>query len=367
MDYVKLRFLADHSLADALSYELNKLGAEGVSVVDKTELAGVYHDKGELNYALDDYLDGLPDRAEVEGYFRYADSNEANDASSADNPLLRVAEDDYEGLLYEARDYTSLSQLDLLARLAAELESYKQNLGGSYEFIGSEIVKEEDWANNWKSYYEPLALSPRLTVCPSWIDYPDARPEEIVIRIDPGQAFGTGYHESTEISAFFLDQLQKHKPDFTTQARALDLGTGSGILAIFMARLGVPEIEAIDIDPQAVATAKENFSFNGLDWSDQPQAGTLSVYTGELADTRGEFDLIVANLIASLHLDLAAAYREKLRPEGRIILSGIIDERMPAVRKKMAEVGLILEEAHYKRGWWTLLAARKEDLDQQLC
>lgn len=365
MDYVKLSFVANHSLADALSYELSKLGAEGVSVVDKTEFALVYHDKGELNYALDDFLDGLPERALIEGYFRYADPEAEREGSCEDDPLLRVAEDDFEGVLYESRHYANVRMRELLARLDSNMDPYRQNLGGRYTLQTYGKIKEEDWANNWKSYYEPLALSPRLTVCPSWIDYPDPRPDEIVIQIDPGQAFGTGYHESTEISAFFLDELEKHDSDFMTQARALDLGTGSGILAIFMARLGVTEIEAIDIDPQAVAVAKENFSVNGISVSDLACAGQISAYRGELADTEGQFDLIVANLIASLHLDLAAAYREKLRPQGRLILSGIIDEQMPEVRHKLAAVGLVLVEARYKNGWWTLLAAREEDLDPQ--
>lgn len=358
MDYLKFTFQASHSLADALSYELAKLGAEGVSVVDKEELALSYKDRGELNYAMDEYLASLPDLAEITGYFRQA-------RSETGETLIEASQGDYVGETYETRPKLALSQEDLLAKLHLAMKPYLENLGGSYSFQDFSLVKEEDWANNWKQYYKPLALGQTLTVCPSWIDYQPTRPGEIVLVLDPGQAFGTGYHESTELCAFYIENLAKSSPEFFHKARALDLGTGSGILAIILAKLGLEDLEAIDIDPQAVKVAGENLNANGLDFKEAGPGPGVLLYTGELKDTEGDYDLIVANLIASLHIDLASSYRAKLRPQGRLILSGIIDSRMPEVRASLASAGLDLVEARMKNSWWTLLAARTEDIEDK--
>lgn len=361
MDYIKLKFLADHSLSEALSYELSSLGAEGVSVVDKNELSSLYKDQDELNYAMDEYLDTLPEEAQVEAFFYELDSPESQSAEG--NPILLVnVFDDYKGELYEEKELEHMILSDLLASLQAEMISYSENLGGAYEFVGYEIVKEEDWANNWKTYYAPVSLSPRVTIVPSWIDYEQEKEDEVIVRIDPGQAFGTGYHETTELCAFYIDDIQARKPNFYKEARILDLGTGSGILAIILAQMGASDLDAIDIDPKAVEVAGENFASNGIEFGGKNSNAAFELYTGELKDTDGGYDLIVANLVAGLHLVLAGDYRRKLLPGGRIILSGIIDDKMQEVRDALADHGLILEEARFKNDWWTLIAARKEDL-----
>ena len=147
-------------------------------------------------------------------------------------------------------------------------------------------MKDEDWANNWKKYYTAFKISDRVAVCPSWID-PATIDSEYKIILDPGSAFGTGTHETTSMCAEILD---KYLP---AGADVLDLGTGSGILAIIAKLLGAGRIEAVDIDSLAVRVAEDNCRINGCE--------DIDCYTGELKSVkRSDYDVIVANIIADI-------------------------------------------------------------------
>lgn len=349
MQSIKLTFQVSHSLAELFTYTLSALGAEGVTSVDREELAGLYDGQPALNYAMDDYLASLPEEARVEAYFQPA---EPWPDLSEDRELLVDLDRDYQAELYEAENTQPLPLRELLHVLEEKLQSFQANLGGTYSYEGAAIIEDEDWAHKWQEFYEPLRLSRRLTVCPSWFSYQGSA-EEIVLEIDPGRAFGTGYHESTELCLKALDSLEFYQTDFFHQARALDLGTGSGILAIALAKLGVGQLEAIDIDPAAVQVALENFRINQVD-------NQIKAYTGELGDAQGTYDILVANLIAKLHVDLAQAYPSYLKAGGYLILSGIIDWQFDKVREALAATDLVLEEARLKHDWWTMIF-RKAD------
>ncbi len=344
MQSIKLNFQVSHSLAELFTYTLSALGAEGVTTVDREELAGLYDGRPALNYAMDDYLASLPEEARVEAYFKPAQPW----AQVAENNQVLVDLDrDYQAELYEPEHTQPLSLKALLALLEDKVQIFQENLGGSCSFEGAEIIEDEDWDHQWQEFYQPLRLSRRLTVCPSWLSYePD--PEEMVLKIDPGRAFGTGYHESTELCLKALDDLAYDQPAFFQEARTLDLGTGSGILAIALAKLGARHIEAVDIDPDAVTVAQENFQGNQV-------ADRIQAATGELNQLKGPYHILVANLIAKLHIDLAEAYPHYLAPGGYLILSGIIDEQFPKVRQAFAQTDLVLEEARLKHDWWTLI------------
>lgn len=349
MQSIKLKFQVSHSLAELFAYTLSALGAEGVTTVDREELAGLYDGRPALNYAMDEYLASLPAEARVEAYFKPA---EPWDQVAEDKEVSVDLDRDYQAELYEPEHTQPLSLKDLLALLRDKVQIFQDNLGGSCSFEGAEIIEDEDWDHKWQEFYQPLRLSRRLTVCPSWLSY-EASPEEMILKIDPGRAFGTGYHETTELCLKALDDLAYDQPDFFAQARALDLGTGSGILAIALAKLGAGQIEAIDIDPDAVQVARENFQDNQV-------ADQIQTAAGELKDVEGLYDILVANLIAKLHISLAPDYPRYLAPGGYLILSGIIDEQFAKVRQALAETELILEEARLKHDWWTLIYRKVE-------
>lgn len=181
-------------------------------------------------------------------------------------------------------------------------------------------VHEEDWANTWKEHFKPTRIGKRLVVAPTWEPY-TALPDDIVIRLDPGMAFGTGTHATTRLC---LQALEEMLGPQASLASALDVGCGSGILAIGAALLGVPVVTAIDIDPVAADVTIENARLNGVEEK-------IDASTTPLQSVAGTFDIVVANILAE---DLARMARElvaRMAADGRLILSGILNEKEPVV------------------------------------
>lgn len=185
------------------------------------------------------------------------------------------------------------------------------------------VVNTEDWSNSWKVHFKPLRVGKRILVVPTWEETAQL-PGDLVIRIDPGMAFGTGGHETTRLCL----ELLEDEMDRSAQSAApslLDLGTGSGILAMAACLLGADRILALDIDPDAVGVARENLALNHL--SDRVECGTAPI---ELLTER--FDLIVANILAEELVRLAPCLTSCLLPGGALILSGILAEKEQLVR-----------------------------------
>lgn len=352
MTSIKLSFQVSHTLADTLTYELMSLGSQGTATVDKTELVTFLLDKKAISYAADEYLESLPEQAQVEAYFLSPDDVEQMGDTT---PLLINYQEDYSGEYMTAPAPAVWSLAEVLSFLEEKMSAFRQDPGDSYRFLQAEVIHETDWSENWKQYYEPVALSSRVTVCPSWLDYEPAGPQEIVLRLDPGSAFGTGYHESTALCVFYLDELSRLQPDFLSQAKILDLGTGSGILALTLAYLGASQVDAIDIDPHAVEVARQNFMANGFATGDRGEGAPFTLYPGELRDTEGKYDLLVANLIADLHVNLASTYTEKLEDQGYLLLSGIIEDKYQHVREAFQDLPVNLVAARMQHDWWTLV------------
>lgn len=345
MQSIKLRFSLSHTLAELFSYTLLTLGSTGVVTVDKEELLALYKDYDSTMYAVEDFIESLDEQALIEAYFKPIGEWQELDKQNLleINEVVGYFDDEIEP------PKTSATLEQVLAKLSEALASSARELGGEYRFLGAELIVDEDWAEAWKEFYSPMHLSPRITVSPGWLAYQAERPEELVLEIDPGSAFGTGYHESTEMCLRFLDNLALTEHDFFREARILDLGTGSGILAIAAAKLAAQKLDLVDIDPHAIEVAKDNCLKNKLN---VPELNYLS---GELKDTAGKYDLIIANLIAKLHVELALDYANKINPGGYLILSGIIDWMLDEVKAEMAKTSLELSEAHMKNEWWSLL------------
>ncbi len=207
------------------------------------------------------------------------------------------------------------------------------------------FVEEADWANAWKQYFKPQRIGRRLVVKPTWEAW-DAAPDDVVIEIDPGMAFGTGLHATTRLCLRALEDA------VVPGVSVADVGTGSGILAAAAARLGAARVAAVDIDPLAVRIARENVALNHTESivhvaeSDVPPPGT--------------FDIVVANILADVIIGMAPALRDALRPHGTLIASGIIDTRAEDVRQGLIEVGLTIQETPTEGEWAAIIAQRRE-------
>jgi ribosomal protein L11 methyltransferase len=204
-------------------------------------------------------------------------------------------------------------------------------------------LASEDWADAWRAHFRPVPAGRSLLIAPPW-DRPPAN-GRVVITLEPGRAFGTGQHGSTLGCLATLEALiERERP-----ARLLDLGTGSGILAVAAARLGVPQVLAIDEDPDAVAAAMANAARNRV--SDRVRC--VLADAGSLEETR--VPLVVANLLTAAHLRLAPRYARYAAPGGAVVLGGILDAEAPGLTGALAASGLTPAGSMSLEGWTTLL------------
>ena len=200
-------------------------------------------------------------------------------------------------------------------------------------------VGEEDWANAWKQYYFPVRVTRFLTVVPSWIDYEKEQDDELLIELDPGLAFGTGTHPTTQLSLTALEQTIRGNES------VLDVGTGSGVLSIASKLLGASKVTAFDIDEMATRVAKENIALN-------PTIGEIEVYENNLlVGVNQKSDLIVANILAEILLQMPEDAYRNLNDDGSLILSGIIESKANEVKEAYEKVGFTLVERMTMREW----------------
>ena len=205
----------------------------------------------------------------------------------------------------------------------------------------------EDWRNSWKQHFTLLRVGRRLVVKPSWIEY-EPQPDDVVIDLDPGLAFGTGYHPTTYGCLEALEDLVR------PGCSVLDVGAGSGILTIAAAQLGAAHITAVDIDGQAVRAARRNFRRTGI-------AGRVTAESGSIPGpaTRGRtYDIAVANISARGIGLVAPAIPELLAADGVFIASGIIVEQHDDAAAAIAAAGLVVSEMRQREDWLTILCRR---------
>ena len=229
---------------------------------------------------------------------------------------------------------------------AEVLPLFRQRLddAGVEYTLNTEGVEQEDWQNAWKQYYHAMDIGRRLAIVPGWEEYDTDR---TVITMDPGMAFGTGTHETTSLCLETLDELVQGGE------RMLDIGTGSGILAIAALKLGAKEAEGVDIDPMCVRTAGENARRNGV-------AERLTVLVGDLSDkASGVYNIITANIVAAAILSLAPAVPALMAPGAKFIASGIIDERRDEVLDGLKAAGLRPVQVKEKRGWVCIICEKE--------
>lgn len=217
-------------------------------------------------------------------------------------------------------------------------------------------MKESDWAESWKQYFKPLKIGPRVLIRPQWEPLPPDTGDRVVFTIEPGMVFGTGAHESTRLCIEAAQEVLA-TPGMES-ARVLDLGCGSGILSVIALLLGAKNAVAVDIDPNAEHIARHNADLNGID------PALYEVLTGDILEDGslrdrigGGYDLVFANIVADAIIAMAPVFPHFLRPGGRLIASGIIDEREEEVTDALRRSGLIIQNRRQERGWVGLTAA----------
>ncbi len=309
---------------EAISNFLHEAGAGGVSI----EESGSLNKKRDTPYGelFDQPLNDIPEgRAEIKGYF---------------------SEDvDIEAVLEEVQNRT------------VELATFDIDTGSPT--FSSRLVDEEEWATAWKAYYKPLKVSDKLTIKPLWEEY-EAAEGEHVIELDPGMAFGTGTHPTTALCLRALESIVKGGED------VIDVGTGSGILSIGAIKLGAKRVLALDLDPVAVRSAKENVVLNGLaDEITVKESDLLSVLTPGADGQSGEIgvelpvQIVVANILAEVILMFTNDVYAALRPGGLYLASGIYKDKEQAVRDGLTAAGLTIRDVHREEEWLAFIAEKE--------
>lgn len=208
--------------------------------------------------------------------------------------------------------------------------------------IGTAACRMEDWINNWKKYFHPIEVGKKLLIQPSWEDLQDSR-GRTVLHLEPGLAFGTGAHETTRLCMELLENF------VTPNAQVLDVGCGSGILSVAALLLGAKHATGVDIDALAVKTAIENATRNGV-------GDRFTGIHGSLTEkVNGQFDVVVANIVADVVIELTRDVAQFLKPGGVYLMSGIIDDREPDVLQALAGRFAVFNRRE-ERGWVALAA-----------
>lgn len=308
MDYVEVKLVVDnHECIDGIANVFNELGSGGV-VIDDPQLIASYAHRGQW------------------------DDHEFSEE------LLAKTEVTIKG--YLAKDEFLVGKLEGLRQ---ELRQIEDRLQMAPIKLVLDEVKEEDWANSWKVYFKPDKVGEKTVIKPTWEAYA-AQEGELVIEIDPGMAFGTGNHATT---ALCINLLEKY---VTPGMEVLDVGTGSGILAIQAALLGATAVQAMDFDTVAVKAAGENVALNHLE--DRVRVA----HSDLLAQAQGKGDLIIANIVADIIIRLIPDTAAYLKGPKLFISSGIIDTRKQDVLDALAAGHFEVLEIREKAGWVAIVA-----------
>jgi ribosomal protein L11 methyltransferase len=311
MDWIELIVHTNTAGSDDVSSVLMEAGASGTMIEDRADIPDPTKPHGIWEIIDPKLLDSMPEDVLVHAWFE--------------------PDENFPRLLEKIRGELSLLPTE-------------EGIPGPPR-VETRSVSDEAWKDVWKKYYKPFYAGKHLVIKPTWEDF-TPQPDDKVIEIDPGMAFGSGTHETTSMCLSLLEET------ITGSESVIDVGTGSGILAIGAALFGAGEVLAVDIDPDAVRVAAENVKNNKVD-------GIVSVRQGNLLDhVDAVCDICVANIISDIIISFAAPLKEHIRPGGLFICSGIVSQRADEVRDA-------LEKAPYEilrrveKGEWTAFLCRR--------
>lgn len=313
MKLLVIKIETSHEVEDALSIfsqdNLNALGTEARKRSD-FEQAGWLHDSTVVE--MDD-IEDLPEDMQFMAYF---------DEEADKDELVKKFADKLE-----------------------ELKGYGLNVGESK--ITTSYIADQDWNTAWQKYYHVIDFSRHLAIVPEWEDYQPAFKDQQLIKLDPGLAFGTGNHKTTQLAMMGLERAMLKPVD------VVDVGTGSGILAIAAAKLGAKQVLATDISDESMTAAKENSALNDL-------TNIKLQKTSLLKNVDGKFDIIVANILAEILLELIPQMDAHLKENGQVIFSGIDYLQLPKIEKSLDENGFKIDLT-MRQGRWIGLAITRKD------
>ncbi len=312
-NWMEIKVLTTTQAADLISEILLEAGSEGTMIEDRNDVAANQRPEGQWDIIDEAIAERIGDDVKVTGYF----------------PI--------DGHL---NDVIAQIQSELRRLRALELDFDL----GKLEVI-TQGFENEDWSESWKKAFKPIRLGEHFVIRPGWAEF-DPLPGDKVIEIDPGLAFGTGTHETTGMCTALVEKYVR------PGQRVIDIGTGSGILAIAAAHMGADEVLATDLDPVAVRVAAENAGINGFDDRISCRCGDLL----DVVDVSG--DVVIANIIADVIIMLARPVRARIADGGLFICSGIAVDRRDDVIRALNEADYeILDEP--VKGEWAAFAARK--------
>ncbi len=294
-------------------------------------ISNILHEAGASGVVIEDPFDLIKEREQVFG------------------EIYQLNPDDYpvEGVIVKA-------YLPVNSFLGETVDAIKEAINGLLLFdidlgfneITISEVNEEEWATAWKKYYNPVKISEKFTIVPTWETYEPVSSDELIIELDPGMAFGTGTHPTTVMCIQALERTVA-KGD-----SVIDVGTGSGILSIAAAMLGAGEVKALDLDIVAVESARLNVKLNKVQ-------DRVSVSQNNLLNhTEGPVDLVVANILAEIIVRFTDDASKILKKNGYFITSGIINTKKQEVKDALTDAGFIIEETLVMEDWVAFIAKK---------
>ncbi|MGI6112901.1 MAG: 50S ribosomal protein L11 methyltransferase [Mahellales bacterium] len=317
MDWVEIVVKTTSQAVEAVADLFYRVGAGGVVIEDPHDIYTYQKEGDDWNYIDPSLFEYLEDAVLVKGYFQ--------------------------------DDHDLHGRVRFIKEGIEDIPSYGLDKGAGS--VTMTKIKEEDWANSWKQYYKPMRVGNNIVIKPSWEQY-HPNGDEIIIELDPGAAFGTGTHETTTMS---MELIEKYVSPGQT---AVDVGCGTGILAITAAKLGCKKVLGIDIDSLAVKVAKENVSINGVE-------DRVTIKQGNLLENIGQpQDIIIANIVADIIIDMMPSVKPLINPGGILIVSGIIKDRQQEVVKIIQETGFSILDIYIKGEWVALAATLYQDKDE---
>ncbi len=327
MKWTKFKIKTLTQAEDIVISTLYDIGLEGAQIEDKVPLSAA--EKEQM------FVDILPENGEDDGiaYLSF---------------FVEVRED---GMLEVNGE--NLTVNELLEKVKAELEDLRMFMDIGEGTVQVDETEDIDWINNWKEYFHQFYIDDILVI-PSWEEVKAEDKDKMVLHIDPGTAFGTGMHETTQLC---IRQLRKY---ITPETRLLDVGTGSGILSILSLMFGAGEALGTDLDPCAIEAVEENKKANGIP-GEKFQVLTGNIITEkEVQDKVGYecYDIVVANILADVLVNLTPVIVKSLKPGGIYITSGIIDDKEGVVADAVRAAGMEILETTYQ-GEWVSITGRK--------
>ncbi len=312
MDWMEYTILTTTGASDLISQLLMDAGSTGTMIEDKNDVAANQRPEGQWDIIDEEIARRIGDDVKVTGYFE-VDGRLADRVAFIEGELRRLRGMDL------GMDLGKLTHVD-------------------------SVVAEQDWTESWKAAFKPFRLGEHIVVKPSW-ETAETRPGDHVIEIDPGMAFGTGTHETTGMCVKLAEKYVKQGD------KVIDIGTGTGILAITAAHMGAEKVLATDLDPVAVRVAGENVAANGF-------SDVIELRCGDLLEVvRESGDVVIANIIADVIIQLAAPVRARIVDGGIFICSGISVERRQDVLDALDAANYEVLDA-LTEGEWCAMAAR---------